>query len=167
MVSPLVTSATDRELEYIAGLDYGQDAQRHLDALRVVILEQQGKLQDGQRWFPYEVLELGSHGLVPGHEREIVICTTLVIEAVRSGFDTSTSLEDKFSDRSSVDPAFAKMRLRAGERIDFKNSLSGYASIRIRRKLMKRGRHSGCARKGNACSNETDPQGCFNCFQIE
>ena len=93
MLSPVITSITDSELAYVAALDYGQDAPEHLDALRSVIFNQGGELKD-------EVIELGSHMLSPGHEREFAICTLLVIRAVVSGFGSSTDLSAKFSDRS-------------------------------------------------------------------
>ena len=100
MISPLVLSASKRELEFIAALDYGQDVDQHLDALRTLLSEQQCKFKEGQVWFPYEVVELGSHALVPGHEREFAICTLLVIEAVRTGFDSGTDLNEKLSNRA-------------------------------------------------------------------
>jgi hypothetical protein len=100
MWSPVITSITDSELAYVAALDYGQDASKHLDALCTVIFNQGGKFKDGQVWHPYEVIELGSHALNPGHEREFAICTLLVISAVVSGFDLSTDLSVKLSDRS-------------------------------------------------------------------
>jgi len=100
MLSPVIASITDSEIAYVAALDYGQDAPEHLDALRTVIFSQGGELKDGQVWHPYEVIELGSHILSPGHEREFAICTLLVIRAVVSGFDSSTDLSAKLSDRS-------------------------------------------------------------------
>lgn len=100
MLSPTVKSATPPELSYIAGLNYGLEQPQHLDALRRVIFEQNGALTKEQFWFPYEVIELGAHALAAGHEREFAICTLLVIEAVRSGYDTSTDLSAKFNDRA-------------------------------------------------------------------
>jgi hypothetical protein len=100
MLALTVKSASEQELSYIAGLNYGLEQSQHLDALRKVIFEQGGALTKEQYWFPYEVIELGAHALAAGHEREFAICTLLVIEAVRSGYDTSTDLSAKFSDRS-------------------------------------------------------------------
>jgi len=100
MLSPLIKSVSESELSYIAELDYGQDSHRHFESLRAVILGQDGSLREGQIWYPYEVIELGANALRPGHEREFVICTLLVIQAVTDGFDSSTDLTTKFSDRA-------------------------------------------------------------------
>jgi hypothetical protein len=100
MKSDLVTSVTESELAYIASLNYGLEAQQHLAALRKVVFEQDGQFQEGQRWLPYEVVELGAHALATGHEREFAICTLLVVAAVRSGFDSATSLSTKFGEQA-------------------------------------------------------------------
>lgn len=100
MVSPIVLSASEEELSFIAARDYGQDAPRHLAALKTVVLQRQGQFREGQRWYPYEVIELGSNSLVAGHEREFAICTLLVIEAVLTGFDSATDLGEKFANRA-------------------------------------------------------------------
>ena len=96
----LVATATDEELRFIAGLDHGLDAEQHLVALRRLIFERDCAFEAGERWFPYEVVELGAHGLQAGHEREFAICTLLVIHAVRTGFDKSTDLAEKFEQRA-------------------------------------------------------------------
>jgi len=101
VLSSTVTSITDDELTFISGLDYGQNRDRHLEALRKVIFEQDGVPTREQYWFPYEVIELGAHSLKPGHEREFTICTLLVINAVLTGFDNATDLCAKFSDRAA------------------------------------------------------------------
>ena len=98
--SGLATSATESELAYIAALNYGLDAERHMAALRTVIFDQGGKFQEGQRWFPYEVVELGAHALAAGHEREFAVCTLLVVAAVKSGLDSATSLSTKFGEQA-------------------------------------------------------------------
>lgn len=100
MLSPLIASVTDIELAFIAALDYGQEVQQHLEALRAVIFDQDGTPQDGQVWHPYEVIELGAHAIHPGHEREFAICTLLVIQSVMTGFDSSTNLSAKLDHRS-------------------------------------------------------------------
>ena len=92
---------TDDHLRFIAGLDYGQDSDRHFFALRSVIFEQSSQFREEQSWFPYEVVELGAHQLHSSHEREFVICTLLVIHAVKSGFDKTTDLAEKFSSRAA------------------------------------------------------------------
>jgi hypothetical protein len=96
-----VQSASDAELSFIASLDYGQRAEQHLAALREVIFKQGGITRDGQHWFPYEVVELGSHSLRPGHEREFAICTLLVLANVAAGIDTSTDIQAKFAERAA------------------------------------------------------------------
>jgi hypothetical protein len=101
MISAVVRSVTESELAFIASADYGQDVQEHLAALRGLIFEQDGILRDGQTWFPYEVVELGSHSLKPGHEREFVICTLLVLANVAAGVDKSTDIAAKFADRAA------------------------------------------------------------------
>lgn len=101
MLNATISSATDSELAFIAGRDYGVESEKHLAALRRVIFEQSGIPLSGQEWFPYEVIELGAHHLQAGHEREFAICTLLVIGAVKTGFDTSTDLSQKFQDRAA------------------------------------------------------------------
>jgi hypothetical protein len=101
MVPAVFRSVTESELAFIAGLDYGQDAPRHLEALRVVCFSQEGIVSSEQQWFPYEVIELGSHSLRPGHEREFAICTLLVLANVAAGVDTSTDVQGKFGDRAA------------------------------------------------------------------
>ncbi|MBA8886822.1 hypothetical protein FHW12_001013 [Dokdonella fugitiva] len=91
----LLNSLKPEELRFIAALDYGQDEEQHFQALSTVI-ERGGRFVQGEHWHPYEVVELGAHALVPGHEREFAACALLVIAAVASGFDLSTDLADKF-----------------------------------------------------------------------
>lgn len=99
-MNSLIKSISENEMAYIAGLDYGQDSEQHLESLRSVIFAQNGVLRKGQTWFPYEVIELGANVLITGHEREFSICTLLVIQAVVCGFDSSTDLVAKLSDRA-------------------------------------------------------------------
>ena len=54
-----------------------------------------------QYWYPHEVIELGSHHLQPGHEREFFFCTMLLLQAVQSGYDDTFDLLDKFQDRAN------------------------------------------------------------------
>jgi hypothetical protein len=112
----LLQSLNPDELRYITERDYGQDAERHLEALREVVANG-GQLSPGENWFPYEVIELTAHHLVSGHEREFVACTLLVLAAVRSGFDTSTELGSKFEDRAAdydkLSPEFRESVLSA------------------------------------------------------
>jgi len=98
---PLVSTASKNELNFIAGLDYGQDQHKHYEALSDLIFMRKGEFQRCDNWFPYEVIELGANSIHVGHEREFVICSLLVIHAVGSGFDTWTNLENKFSNLDS------------------------------------------------------------------
>ena len=100
MISPSLYSVTDEELNYIAALDYGQDKERHLEALRKIFTVQSGNLSADQNWFPYEVIELGSNSFAPGHEREFFFCTMLVIQSALSGYDTAVDLNAKLSDHA-------------------------------------------------------------------
>ncbi len=115
-LTALLQSLKPEELRFIAERDYGVDADLHLEALRPVV-ESGGRLQEGQYWYPYEVIELASHQLVPEHEREFVACTLIVLAAVASGYDTSTSLEWKFDDRAEdygkLQPEFRESVLAA------------------------------------------------------
>lgn len=111
MTNALVLSLTENEQVYISDANCGQDAQKHLEALREVIFRQGGKLQGDQHWFPYEVIELVAHAYKPGHEREFAICTLVVIEAVASGFDKATNLAEKFNQRArDYDALSAQLR---------------------------------------------------------
>lgn len=96
LLNTVVTSATEAELAFIAALDYGADAAAHLTALQRVI--RAGRFDD-EAWFPREVIELGSHGIKAGHEREFTICTLLLIHAVVSGVDRTTDLAEKLAAR--------------------------------------------------------------------
>ena len=100
MIPAFVRSVTAAELAFIAGLDYGQDTHRHLEALQAVCFKQDGIVTSEQQWFPYEVIELGSNALTPGHEREFAVCTLLVLANVAAGVDTSTDVQAKFADRA-------------------------------------------------------------------
>ncbi|WP_372375423.1 hypothetical protein [Xanthomonas axonopodis] len=95
----LLQSLTPDEVRFIAQRDDGQDAERHSQALASVVARG-GRFEQGEEWYPYEVVELGAHILVRGHAREFAICTLLVIAAVADGFDLSTTLADKFQDRA-------------------------------------------------------------------
>lgn len=100
MLDTLLKSLTHTELTFIAESDYGIDVERHRDALKQLIDLQHGVLTQGQNWHPYEVIELCAHALKPGHEREFTTCTLLVLRAVATGFDTSTSIDQKLEDRA-------------------------------------------------------------------
>jgi len=109
---PFISSISVKEMQFISGLDYGNDASRHEQALRELIFDRSGKFEEGEYWFPYEVVELGSNALQVGHEREFTICTLLVIEAVISGFDQSTDLMRKSAEMT---PAYSSLPTNLNE----------------------------------------------------
>jgi hypothetical protein len=96
MMNSFIFTASEKELWFIAGLDYGQGQEQHFLALKELVFERKGTFLPSNTWFPYEVIELGANSAKVGHEREFVICHLLVIHAVSSGFDTWTELEQKF-----------------------------------------------------------------------
>jgi len=74
-----IQSISENEMEFISGLDYGQESEKHYEALKELIFNQSCKVTDKQYWFPLEVVELGSYSLQQGHEKEFTICTLLVL----------------------------------------------------------------------------------------
>ena len=105
---PLLTTAKREELAFIAGLDYGQDQSEHLVALESLIFDRQGKFKDGEYWVPFEVVELGTNSVKPGHEREFTICCLLALEAIKSGFDPVHNRESRFS---ALEPHLSRVPL--------------------------------------------------------
>lgn len=109
-------SLTPEERRFIAQLDYGLHADRHLEALDSVV-QRGGRFEQAEYWHPYEVIELGAHALTPGHDREFTACTLLVVSAVMAGFDQSTDLAGKLHDRAEdydkLDPIFRESILAA------------------------------------------------------
>lgn len=101
-LASLIPLVTDAELSFIAGLNYGLDFDRQLAALHEVLQVQQACFIEGQYYYPYEVVELGAHSIALGHEREFVLCTLLVINAVITGFDSATDLTEKFAMTATV-----------------------------------------------------------------
>ena len=102
----LASTIFEEEIAFIAGLDYGQDRERHLAALRQLIFQHGGVLRKDQNWYPYEVIELGANHIEPGYEREFAICTLLVVRAAAAGCDISTDLAEKLRQFS---PAYAEL----------------------------------------------------------
>lgn len=96
----LIQSVSESELRFISNLDYACDNERHYQALRQVIFEQECIGNAGQLWHPAEVYELGSNWLQEGHEREFTICTLLVIHNAIQGSDCYTDLEAKFDNHA-------------------------------------------------------------------
>lgn len=117
---PLIKTITQSELRFIASRDYGQDSARHLESLRCVVFEQDGRFRDDQTWFPLEVVELGAYSLEPGHEREFFFCTMLVLLAIQHG-ESSVDVERLFANAAEhYDRLESSLRdevLRAFERV--------------------------------------------------
>ena len=102
-VVKFIQSISEDELDFISQLDYGEASDKHLVALKQVIFEADCKLSNelDQSWYPYEVIELGSHVLKEGHEKEFTICTLLVLYAVITGYDISTDAHYNLECRAS------------------------------------------------------------------
>lgn len=96
-----IQSITSDEMEFISKLDYGDDSEKHRQALEKVIFEQGGVIHDDQRWHPYEVIELGANWLQQEHEKEFSICTLLVIMNVQAETDTWTELDWKLESQNN------------------------------------------------------------------
>ena len=118
-----IESITEEELQFISAADYEQDIEKHYKALKKLIFEQKGIINNEQSWFPYEVIELSSNSLKEHHEREFVICTLLIILNVNAGTDLTNDLEYKFS---SFSGEYAKLSKPLSELIlsEFTNAKS-------------------------------------------
>lgn len=53
-----IKSITENEIKFIAGRDYGADADKHEKEIKRLIFDQNGVLDSKQYWYPYEVVEL-------------------------------------------------------------------------------------------------------------
>ncbi len=90
-----LASLTDAEREFIAGLDYGNDQERHREELDRLI-EHGGVLtvrDRDQLWYPYEVVELGKNWRQAGHDREFVACGIIVLLNIIHERDEMNSLD--------------------------------------------------------------------------
>lgn len=96
----LVARIGEEKLHYIASLDYGQDSEKHYEAIREVLYKQQGIVNSEQSWYPYEVVELGANHLMQNHETEFALCTCLVAKAIIAGVDTSTTADEKLENHA-------------------------------------------------------------------
>ena len=119
---PFALTATPSELKFISERDYGQDADRHLAALKTLMFDQPGRFPDGDSWYPLEVLELGANGITVGHEREFVICCLLVLAAIDSGHCFSHFRESKYS---QIEPMLSSLPTELAELL-----LSAFAESR-------------------------------------
>ena len=86
-----IESVSEAELDYIAAADYGRDIDQHKKSLKDLIFIQNGILQKGQYWYPYEVVELNRWSCKEGHEREFAICHLLIALSIMAGTDISNS----------------------------------------------------------------------------
>jgi hypothetical protein len=84
-----VKGITSDELKFISMADYGQDSERHLEALKKLIFEQNCIVDHEQSWFPYEVVELTRWSCKEGHEREFAICNIIIALSIIAGADGS------------------------------------------------------------------------------
>jgi hypothetical protein len=93
-LAALLESLTDHERDFIAGLDYCNDAEQHRAALDHVIAS--GGCVDFDSkgyWHPYEVVELGKNWFQSGHAREYAACLGIVLKNIERGADKSNDLE--------------------------------------------------------------------------
>ena len=90
-VLSFIESITEAELNYIAAADYGRDTDKHKNALNDLIFLQNGIVQKGQYWYPYEVVELNRWSCKKGHEREFAICHLIIALSIMAGTDISNS----------------------------------------------------------------------------
>lgn len=96
-----IKAAKESELEWISRLDYGSGCQEHFLALNKLIFAQNCIGNSDQLWYPLEVVELGSHGLQQGKEREFVICTLLAIVNYMDGPLGYIDLDMKLNERAA------------------------------------------------------------------
>lgn len=98
----LVATASPAELDWIAALGPADEQPRHRAALQQLVGAQGGRLRDDQLWYPYEVIERGARHYEPGHEREFVLCTLLVMLAAQAGQRLGMDLALPFDDLSAT-----------------------------------------------------------------
>jgi hypothetical protein len=93
---------TENELQFIASLDYGTQAEKHHNSIKSVITRDGIIHMETEYWFPYEVIELGANHLEIGHEREYTGCLLIIIINVLNGNDMTKFLDDYLYDRSTT-----------------------------------------------------------------
>lgn len=98
----LIATASAAELDWIAALGPADEQPRHRAALQQLVGAQGGRLRDDQLWYPYEVIERGARHHEPGHEREFVLCTLLVMLAVQAGQRIGVDLALQFDDLAAT-----------------------------------------------------------------
>ena len=104
-ISEYLSSLTESERDFIAGLDYGNDFHEHRHQLELVIDRSGDVDMDSQLWYPYEVIELGKNWLQEHHEREFVACAAIVLHNFIRGADR----KDAEISMSAVTDEFLKL----------------------------------------------------------
>ena len=85
--SDFLTSLPNSERDYIASLDNNKDVAKHREQLDVVIGRGGTVDLESQCWHPYEVIDLGKHLLMEGHEMAFVACNGIVLLNISTGSD--------------------------------------------------------------------------------
>jgi hypothetical protein len=121
IASEFLNSLTEAELSFIAALDYGSGAERHLKALSEVIARGGAVRMETEFWYPYEVIELGMNHLQKDHEREYAACMAIVFLNLASGEDlmndVSYILESQFENIASLPMDLQEMLLSLSHEI--------------------------------------------------
>ena len=86
-VPDFIKGLSEKERNFIAHLDYGNDSRKHRIELDCVINSQGRVDHKNQGWYPYEVIELGKNWLQDRHEREFVACAGIVLQNICDGSD--------------------------------------------------------------------------------
>ena len=87
-LAELLESLMGHERDFIAGLNFGYDADQHREALDEVIAKGGDVDFDSKGyWYPYEVIELGKNWLQSGHAREYAACLGIVLRNIERGED--------------------------------------------------------------------------------
>jgi hypothetical protein len=88
-----LTSLSDGDRDYIASLENENDVGKHREQLDAVIANGGLVDLDTQYWHPYEVIDLGKHILVKGHEGAFVACNGIVLLNIFTGKDKSNEVD--------------------------------------------------------------------------
>ena len=94
-------SISEAEIEFISQADYDQETEKHKEALRKLIFEQDCVITSEQSWHPYEVVELTKNQCKNGHEREFAICNVIIGISIIAGTDITNDSQDMLESISS------------------------------------------------------------------
>ena len=98
-----LATLTDEDLDFIAGLDYGQDVALHREALEITIANGGVVDTDTQGvWYPLEVLELGRHVLQAGRERAYALCAGIVLQTGAQDDEAENLVENHAEDIAAL-----------------------------------------------------------------